>query len=70
MKDEFTCHVYSTKTLVDATGADIVKSSMKNRSGTYGKTRKTLPLEGGGKSPAPRRVQDDALNLTWFGGWG
>ena len=26
---------------------DIVKSSMKNRSGTYGKTRKTLPLEAG-----------------------
>ena len=22
---------------------------MKNRSGTYGKTRKTLPLEGGGE---------------------
>jgi hypothetical protein len=22
---------------------------MKNRSGTYGRTRKTLPLEGGGK---------------------
>jgi len=22
---------------------------MKNRSGTYGKTRETLPLEGGGK---------------------
>jgi hypothetical protein len=22
---------------------------MKNRSGTYGKPRKTLPLEGGGK---------------------
>ena len=22
---------------------------MKNRSGTYGKTKKTLPLEGGGK---------------------
>jgi hypothetical protein len=22
---------------------------MKNRSGTYGKTRKTLPLEGGGR---------------------
>jgi hypothetical protein len=28
---------------------DIVKSFMKNRSGTYGKTRETLPLEGGGK---------------------
>jgi hypothetical protein len=28
---------------------DIVNSSMKNRSGTYGKTRETLPLEGGGK---------------------
>ena len=28
---------------------DIVKSFMKNRSGIYGKTRKTLPLEGGGK---------------------
>jgi len=26
---------------------DIVKSFMKNRSGIYGKTRKTLPLEGG-----------------------
>jgi len=25
---------------------DIVKSSMKNRSGIYGKTRKTLPLGG------------------------
>jgi hypothetical protein len=28
---------------------DIVKSFMKNRSGTYGKARETLPLEGGGK---------------------
>ena len=28
---------------------DIVKSFMKNRSITYGKIRKTLPLEGGGK---------------------
>jgi very-short-patch-repair endonuclease len=28
---------------------DIVKSSMKKRSGTYGKTKETLPLEGGGK---------------------
>jgi len=28
---------------------DIVKSFMKNRSGTYGDTKKTLPLEGGGK---------------------
>ena len=29
--------------------SDIVKSFMKNRFGTYGKTGKTLPLEGGGK---------------------
>jgi hypothetical protein len=28
---------------------DIVKSSMKNRSGTYGKTRKTLPPKGRGE---------------------
>jgi len=28
---------------------DIVKSSMKNRSGTYGKIREALPLERGGK---------------------
>jgi len=28
---------------------DIVKSFMKNRPETYGKTRETLPLEGGGK---------------------
>jgi len=28
---------------------DIVKSFMKNRSITYGKIRKTLPLEGGGR---------------------
>jgi len=29
---------------------------MKNRSGTYGDTKKTLPLEGGGKSlPAAGR---------------
>jgi hypothetical protein len=28
---------------------DIVKSFMKNRSGTYGKTRETLPLERRGK---------------------
>jgi len=27
---------------------DIVKSSMKNRSGTYGKIRKTLSLKGRG----------------------
>ena len=27
----------------------IIKSFMKNRSGRYGKTRETLPLEGGGK---------------------
>ena len=29
--------------------ADIVKRFMKNPSGEYGKTRETLPLEGGGK---------------------
>ena len=28
---------------------NVVKSSMKNRSGAYRKTRETLPLEGGGK---------------------
>ena len=28
---------------------DIVNRFMKNRSGTYGKTRQILPLEGGGK---------------------
>ena len=26
--------------------------------------------EGGGEGPAPRRVQDKALNLTWFRGGG
>jgi len=30
----------------------------------------TLPLEGGGAGPAPRRVQDKALNLLWFRGGG
>jgi len=35
---------------------DIVKSFMKNRSGTYGKTRKTLPLEGGGKRVGVRNA--------------
>jgi hypothetical protein len=37
---------------MDRTGKvykSIVKSFMKNRSGRYGKTRETLPLEGGGK---------------------
>jgi hypothetical protein len=29
---------------------------MKNRSGIYGKTRKTLPLEGGGKRVGVRKV--------------
>jgi len=29
-----------------------------------------LPLDGGGLSPAPRRVQDNALNLIWFRGGG
>ncbi len=29
----------------------------------------SLPFRGRG-SPAPRRVQDNALNLTWFMGWG
>ncbi len=43
---------------------------MKNQPEEYGKTKETLPLEGGGKSPAQRRVQDKALNLTWFRGWG
>ena len=28
------------------------------------------PSEGGGEGPAPRRVQDKALNLTWFRGGG
>jgi hypothetical protein len=35
---------------------DIVKSSIKNRSGTYGETRKTLPLEGGGKRVGVRKA--------------
>lgn len=37
----------------------------------------SLPLDGGGRydsqprcGPAPRRVQDKVLNLTWFQGWG
>jgi len=30
----------------------------------------SLPLDGGGLGPAPRRVQDKALNLIWFGGGG
>jgi hypothetical protein len=30
----------------------------------------TLPLEGGGCGPAPRRMQDKVLNLTWFRGGG
>ena len=34
----------------------IVKSFMKNRSGTYGKTRETLPLEGGGKREGVRKA--------------
>jgi hypothetical protein len=41
----------------------IVKSSMKNRSGTYGKTRKTLPLEGGGKRVGVERP-DGRSNKT------
>jgi len=28
------------------------------------------PPERGRVSPAPHRVQDNALNLTWFRGWG
>jgi hypothetical protein len=29
-----------------------------------------LPLDGGGYGPAPRRMQDLALNLIWFRGGG
>src|SRR3972149_314972 len=29
-----------------------------------------MPFEGGGVGPAPRGMQDKALNLTWFRGWG
>jgi len=27
-------------------------------------------LDGGRVRPAPNRVQDNALNLTWYRGWG
>jgi hypothetical protein len=30
----------------------------------------SLSLEGRGEGPAPRRMQDKALNLTWFRGEG
>ena len=34
----------------------IFKISMKNRFGTYGKTRKTLPLEGGGRRVGVKKM--------------
>jgi hypothetical protein len=46
------------------------KKIMKNQSGRKRKTSTSLALEGGGKSRAARGVQDDALNLIWFRGWG
>ena len=36
---------------------------MKNRSGTYGKTRNTLPLEGGGKRVGVKGLTDAARRL-------
>jgi len=36
----------------------IVKSFMKNRSGTYGKTRETLPLARGASACAARRGRE------------
>jgi len=42
---------------------DIVKSFMKNRSGTYGKTRETLPLEGGGKRVGVKSLTGIARRL-------
>jgi very-short-patch-repair endonuclease len=49
---------------------DIVKSFMKNRSGTYGKTRETLPLEGGGKRSPTRhsRFGDGAVGVKGLTG--
>jgi hypothetical protein len=46
---------------------DIVKSFMKNGSGTYRKRRETLPLEGGGKRVGVKELRDVArapLTLT------
>jgi hypothetical protein len=40
---------------------DTVKSFMKNRSGTYGKTRENLPLEGGGKRVGVKGLTRDVL---------
>ncbi len=41
----------------------IVKEIMKNRSGEYGKTRKTLPLEGGGKRVGVKGLTGTARRL-------
>jgi len=40
--------------------SDIVKSFMKNRSVTYRKGRRTLPLEGGGKRVGVKELRDVA----------
>jgi hypothetical protein len=42
---------------------DIAKSSMKNRSGPPGNTRKTLPLEGGGRRVGVRGLTGVARRL-------
>jgi hypothetical protein len=39
---------------------------MKNRSGTYGKTRETLPLEGGGKWVGVKRLTSIARRLRKY----
>jgi hypothetical protein len=42
---------------------------MKNRSGTYGKTRETLPLEGGGKRVGVKSLTRYALLPLTFTLW-